>query len=55
MKCLAKNKGRANKWERVDSEKCTKYIGYLHKVLPIVSEWQGKALRNLFPAALFRH
>ena len=32
--------------ERVDAEKCTKYIGHLHKVLPIVVERQGKASGN---------
>ena len=32
--------------ERVDAEKCTKYIGHLHKVLPIVVERQGKASEN---------
>ena len=32
--------------ERMDAEKCTKYIRHLHKVLPIVVEQQGKPSRN---------
>jgi len=32
--------------KRMDAEKCTKYIGHLHKVLPIVVEQQGKPSRN---------
>ena len=32
--------------ERVDAENCTKYIGHLQKVLPIVVERQGKASGN---------
>ena len=39
--------GIARFWnERVDAEKCTKYIGHLHKVLPIVVERLGKASGN---------
>ena len=45
------NKGRVNGierfWsERVDAENCTKYIGHLHKVLPIVVERKGRALET---------
>ena len=32
--------------ERVDAENCTKYIGHLHKVLPIVVERKGRALET---------
>ena len=29
--------------DRVDAEKCSRYIGHLQKVLPVVVEREGKA------------
>ena len=35
--------GIVNFWRTVDSERCTRYINHLQKVIPVVVERDGKA------------